>query len=134
LIAAVVAAMIAFDLGGPVNKAAYGISLGIFNTPEMSEIARFTPNTAVQLSIILPPLSLGLASIIGKKYYDDDIKESGKAAFIMGLVGVSEGAIPFAIKNPIRVTILNVIGCVCAAVFAVALGSLQEVNLSAFYS
>lgn len=133
IIALVFGAMIAFDLGGPVNKAAYAISLSIFGDTTLDGLARYAPNTAVQLSIILPPLALGIASFIGRHYYNEQLKESGKAAFIMGVVGVSEGAIPFAIKNPIRVTILNVLGCIAASTFVVGMNVWSEVQISAFY-
>lgn len=133
IIALVFGAMIAFDLGGPVNKAAYAISLGIFSTKLEDPMAQYAPNTAVQLSIILPPLGLGIASFFGRHYYNEQLKESGKAAFIMGVVGVSEGAIPFAIKNPIRVTLLNVLGCIAASTFVVGLGTYSPVQISAFY-
>ncbi|AHI52779.1 fructose-specific PTS transporter subunit EIIC [Spiroplasma culicicola] len=134
LVAMIFAGMIAFDLGGPINKAAYGISAGFLAEATQQDLSSFIPNTGVQIAIILPPLGLGISSIIGKWYYSDDLKESGKAAFIMGIVGVSEGAIPFAIKNPIRVTLLNVIGCMVAAAMAITLGSINTVNLSAVYA
>lgn len=141
LLAIVFSAMVAFDLGGPVNKAAFGVSLGLFQTYAsdlqnngFADDILIVPNTAVQISIILPPLALGIASLIGNIYYSQELKDAGKAAFIMGLVGVSEGAIPFAIKNPIRVTAFNMLGAIVASTTAIGLGSRSSVQLSAIYA
>ena len=89
VLAAIVGGMVGFDLGGPVNKAAVTTAMALL----ASGIT--TPNTAAQVAIIVPPIGLGLATVFAKKKYDESMVEAGKSSILMGLVGISEGAIPF---------------------------------------
>jgi PTS system fructose-specific IIC component len=127
ILAAIMGAMVGFDLGGPVNKAAV--------TTAMALIASgiYLPNTAVQVAIIVPPLGLGLATLIAKKKYDPSLRESGKAALIMGFVGISEGAIPFAVESPLKIIPINVLGSAVASAMAVGLGAVNKAPISGFY-
>lgn len=127
LLAAIVGGMMGFDLGGPVNKAALTTALALV----VSGIT--TPNTAAMIGIVVPPLGLGLATIIGKKKYDKSLQEAGKSAILMGLVGVTEGAIPFAIESPIVVISTTVLGSSLAAAMAVFLGVDNPLPISGFY-
>ena len=120
LMAAIVGAMVGFDLGGPVNKAAVTTAMALLT----SEI--YAPNTAAQVAIIIPPIGLGLATLLAKKKYNTEMRESGKSAVIMGLVGVSEGAIPFAVESPLKVIPVNVIGSAIGAAMAVGLGAVNQ--------
>ncbi|STV53189.1 putative fructose-like permease EIIC subunit 2 [Klebsiella pneumoniae subsp. pneumoniae] len=74
------------------------------------------------VGIAVPPLGMGLATLIGRKYFTAEERETGKAALVMGCVGVTEGAIPFAAADPLRVIPANMIGaasgCVTAALMA----------------
>jgi fructose PTS system EIIBC or EIIC component len=127
VLAAIMGAMVGFDLGGPVNKAAV--------TTAMALIASgiYLPNTAVQVAIIVPPLGAGVATLLSKKKYDSSLREAGKAALIMGFVGISEGAIPFAIESPLKVIPVNMIGSAVASAMAVGLGAVNKAPISGFY-
>ncbi|MPW25667.1 PTS fructose transporter subunit EIIC [Alkalibaculum sp. M08DMB] len=92
----ILGSMIAFDMGGPLNKVAYGFAVGLVATnPQVM--------AAVGVAICTPPLGLALATFLSPKKYTAEEKESGKAAVIMGFIGITEGAIPFAAADPIRV-------------------------------
>lgn len=127
LLAAIIGAMVGFDLGGPINKAAVTTAMALL----ASGIT--IPNTAAQVAIIVPPIGLGIATILGKNKYDKTLQEAGKSSILMGLVGISEGAIPFAIESPLKVIPVNVIGSALASALAVALGANNPAPISGFY-
>ncbi|MFH1873730.1 MAG: fructose-specific PTS transporter subunit EIIC, partial [Pseudomonadota bacterium] len=112
VLAAILGAMIAFDMGGPVNKVAF------FFGAAMIKEENFQIMGCVAAAICTPPLGLGLATLIGRKRWSQEQKEAGVAAFFMGLVGITEGAIPFAAADPIRVIPAIMIGSSIAAVIA----------------
>ena len=89
--------MMAFDMGGPVNKAAYAFSVGLID----SQI--YLPMAAVMAAGMTPPLGLALASILFKERFTPDEQEAGKAAAVLGISFITEGAIPFAARDPFRV-------------------------------
>lgn len=89
--------MMAFDMGGPVNKAAYAFSTGLL----ASEI--FSPMAAAMAAGMTPPLGLALASVLFKDRFTHDEQEAGKAAAVLGISFITEGAIPFAARDPFRV-------------------------------
>ena len=97
LLAAILGAMIAFDMGGPVNKAAFFFGAG------MIKEGNFAVMGACAAAICTPPLGLGLATLLGRKLWTEEQRESGLAALGMGMIGITEGAIPFAAGDPIRV-------------------------------
>lgn len=90
-------AMMAFDMGGPVNKAAY--TFGI----TMLEADVLTPMAAVMAAGMTPPLGLALATFLRKNRFTKEEREAGKAAAVLGASFITEGAIPFAAKDPFRV-------------------------------
>lgn len=97
VLAVILGLMIAFDMGGPVNKVAFlfGAAMIQQGVPEvMGPIA---------VAICIPPISMGLATLLSPKKYSDGERESGKAALAMGMIGITEGAIPFAAADPLRV-------------------------------
>lgn len=109
LLATILGSMIAFDMGGPVNKTAFlfGVSMITAGNPQiMGPIAA---------AVAIPPIGMGIATFIGKKYYSKDEIDAGKAAFAMGLCGITEGAIPFASIDPIRVIPSLMVGSVVGA-------------------
>lgn len=116
LLIIVLASMIAFDMGGPINKAAY------FFSYSMLQYGRFDIMGAVGVAICIPPLSLGITTLILNKQYNEMEKEVGKAAIIMGLMGITEGAIPFAVMSPLKIVLSNIIGAVSGALFALNSG------------
>lgn len=112
VLAMVLGAMIAFDMGGPVNKVAF-----LFGSAMIAE-GHANIMGAIAVAICIPPLGLGLATLLGKAKYTDEEREAGKAALAMGLVGITEGAIPFAARDPLRVIPSIMIGSMVGAVVA----------------
>jgi fructose-specific PTS system IIC-like component len=115
-LAIVMGLMIAFDMGGPVNKVAYAfvvlcVGEHIYNVAGISSVAVATPS-----------IGMGLATFIGRKYFSREEIEAGKASFLMGTVGITEGAIPFAAADPLRVIPSIMIGTACGSVTAALLG------------
>ncbi|GAB5052993.1 PTS fructose transporter subunit IIC [Pediococcus ethanolidurans] len=127
LLAAIVGGMVGFDLGGPVNKAAVTTAMALLTS------GVYDPNTAAQVAIIIPPLGLGLATVLGKRKFNNELKEAGNASLVMGLIGVSEGAIPFAVESPLKVIPANVIGSAVGSAIAVGLGAVNRAPISGFY-
>lgn len=127
LMAAIIGAMVGFDLGGPVNKAAVTTAMALLTS------GIYAPNTAAQVAIIIPPLGLGLATLFAKKKYNAELQEAGRSSLIMGLVGISEGAIPFAVESPLKVIPSTVLGSAIGSAMAVGLGAVNEAPISGFY-
>jgi PTS system fructose-specific IIC component len=126
LLAAVIGGMVGFDLGGPVNKAAVTTAMALLAS------GIYDPNTAAQVAIIIPPIGLGVATLLWKKRFPESLREAGKASTLMGLIGVSEGAIPFALSNP-KIIVINVVGSALGAAMAVGLGAVNHAPISGFY-
>ena len=97
LLAIIIGLMTAFDMGGPVNK-----TVSLFSFALMSE-GVFSIQGAHAIAICTPPLGLALATFLARDKYKLEEREAGKAAGFMGLIGITEGAIPFAVSDPIRV-------------------------------
>jgi fructose PTS system EIIBC or EIIC component len=114
LLAAVLGAMIAFDMGGPVNKAAFffGAALIQHSPPN------YTIMGCTAAAICTPPLGLALATWANASLWSEEERESGVAAFGMGMIGITEGAIPFAAADPVRVIPSIMLGSMVAAVIA----------------
>ncbi|HFK0585851.1 TPA: PTS fructose transporter subunit IIC [Listeria monocytogenes] len=127
MMAAIIGAMVGFDLGGPVNKAAVTTAMALLTS------GIYAPNTAAQVAIIIPPLGLGLATLIAKRKYNTEMREAGKSSLIMGLVGISEGAIPFAVESPLKVIPATVLGSAVGGALAVGLGAINQAPISGFY-
>ncbi len=89
----IVGAMAAFDMGGPVNKTATAFTLAL-----MAE-GIYGPNGAYRIAVAIPPLGLAISTFISRKKYTADEKNLGISALFMGLIGITEGAIPFAVKS-----------------------------------
>lgn len=112
ILAIVLGMMIAFDMGGPVNKTAF------FFGASMIEQGNFLVMGAVAAAICTPPLGMGLATLIRRKLWTEEQQESGIAALGMGMIGITEGAIPFAAADPLRVIPCIMLGSMTAAVVA----------------
>ncbi|GLC29503.1 PTS fructose transporter subunit IIC [Clostridium omnivorum] len=97
LLAILMAAMIAFDMGGPVNKVAF-----MFGAAMIGE-GIYTVMGPVAAAICIPPLGMGVATLLAPNKYTRTEKDAGKGALAMGLIGITEGAIPFAAADPLRV-------------------------------
>jgi fructose PTS system EIIBC or EIIC component len=105
-------AMIAFDMGGPVNKVAF------FFGAAMIEQHNYVIMGACAAAICTPPLGLGLATLLSRKRWTEEQRESGLAALGMGLIGITEGAIPFAAGDPFRVIPCIMFGSMVASTIA----------------
>ena len=96
--------MMAFDMGGPVNKVAYTFAVtGLTAAGAAAHSNNFVIMAIVMAAGMTPPLGLALATVIRKKLFTEAERENGKAAWLLGASFISEGAIPFAAADPIRV-------------------------------
>ena len=116
VLAMVLGAMIAFDMGGPVNKAAFFFAAGLIKE------GNILPMGAVAAAICTPPLGMGLATLIGRRQWSTEQRESGLAALGMGMIGITEGAIPFAAADPLRVIPSIMLGSMTASTIAMLAG------------
>ena len=119
VLAAVLGAMIAFDMGGPVNKAAF------FFGAAMIKEGNYLVMGACAAAICTPPLGLGLATLIRRKLWSEEEREAGYAGIAMGMIGITEGAIPFAAADPFRVIPCIMFGSMVASIVAM-LGSVGD--------
>ncbi|TDM51759.1 PTS fructose transporter subunit IIBC [Aliivibrio fischeri] len=97
LLGVILGCMMCFDLGGPVNKAAYTFGVGLLASQT------YGPMAAIMAAGMVPALGMGLATFLAKNKFEAGEREAGKASFVLGLCFISEGAIPFAAKDPMRV-------------------------------
>ena len=109
--------MMAFDMGGPVNKAAYAFATGLI----ASEV--YAPMAAVMAAGMTPPLALALATVLFKNRFTADEREAGKATAVLGISFITEGAIPFAAKDPLRVIPSLMIGSAVAGALSMVMGA-----------
>ncbi|MFE2679978.1 PTS fructose transporter subunit IIC, partial [Streptomyces hygroscopicus] len=111
LLGIILGLMIAFDMGGPVNKTAFLFGAGLVSkNPEVMG--------ACAAAIPVPPLGQGLATLLRRRMFDDQERETGLAALFMGFFGITEGAIPFAAARPARVIPANMVGGAVAGAIA----------------
>lgn len=116
---AVLGGMTAFDMGGPVNKVAT-----LFAQTQVDTLPYLMGGVGV--AICVPPIGMGLASIIAPKKYNVEEREAGKAAILMGCVGITEGAIPFAANDPLKVIPSIMAGSMVGTIFAFLMGVLNH--------
>jgi PTS system fructose-specific IIC component len=114
VLGAVVGGMMSVDMGGPVNKAAY-----VFGTAQLAE-GNFDIMAAVMAGGMVPPIAIALCTTFFKKKFTDKERQSGLVNYIMGLSFISEGAIPFAAADPIRVIPACMIGSAVAGSLSMA--------------
>lgn len=116
LLGIIIGLMMAFDMGGPVNKVAFGFGLA------MISVNVFEPHAAVMAAGMTPPLGLALATVLAKKKYTVGEREAGKSAWVLGASFITEGAIPFAAADPLRVIPSIMVGSAVAGALSMALG------------
>lgn len=104
LLGAILGGMMCTDMGGPVNKAAYAFGVGLLSTQT------YAPMAAIMAAGMVPPLALGLATMVARRKFDKAQQEGGKAALVLGLCFITEGAIPFAARDPMRVLPCCIVG------------------------
>ncbi|CDF86051.1 PTS system fructose-specific EIIBC component [Pseudomonas knackmussii B13] len=96
--------MMCVDLGGPINKAAYAFSVGLLASQS------YAPMAATMAAGMVPPIGMGIATLLARRKFAQSEREAGKAALVLGLCFISEGAIPFAAKDPLRVIPASIAG------------------------
>ncbi|MEU5299087.1 fructose-specific PTS transporter subunit EIIC [Streptomyces umbrinus] len=112
LLGAILGLMIAFDMGGPVNKTAFLFGAGLIATGNQEVMGMCAA------AIPVMPLGQGLATLIRNRLYTEQERETGLASLFMGLFGISEGAIPFAAARPAQVIPANMLGGAVAGALA----------------
>lgn len=118
LLGLIIGAMTAIDMGGPINKTATAFTLAL-----MAE-GIYSPNGAHRIAVAIPPLAMAISTIIDRKKYSKEDKDLGMSALFMGLIGITEGAIPFAVKDMKRVLPAIIIGSAVGG----ALGMINNVE------
>lgn len=121
LLGIVLGSMMCFDLGGPVNKTAYTFGVGLLASQT------YAPMAAVMAAGMVPALGMGLATFLARRKFNSSEQEAGKASFVLGLCFISEGAIPFAARDPMRV----IPSCVAGGALTGALSMLFGAELMA---
>ncbi|HOB86752.1 MAG TPA: fructose-specific PTS transporter subunit EIIC [Bacillota bacterium] len=116
VVAVVLGAMIAFDMGGPVNKTALTFAYGLFAEHVLG------PNTAVNIAMGIPPLGMALACFLAPHKYAKEERGALRSATILGLIGITEGAMPFAVADSRRVIPSIMIGTAVTTGLSAALG------------
>lgn len=116
LLGALLGGMMSVDMGGPVNKAAY-----VFGTASIAA-ANYNIMAAVMVGGMVPPLAIALATLIFKRKFTAEERKAGPTNFIMGLSFITEGAIPFAASDPLRVLPACIVGSALAGALSMAFG------------
>ncbi|MDA9556477.1 fructose-specific PTS transporter subunit EIIC [Vibrio sp.] len=126
----VIATGTAFDLGGPINKAAGSVALGLNGMGEGIDLL------ARELGIVIPPIGVGIAALLDgrfrKRVFTNEEQTVGKTSLMLGMIGISEGAIPFILKNPKLIPIM-IMGSVIGTQVGVLLGVIQTLPLPAVW-
>ena len=117
VLGAILGGMMCTDMGGPVNKVAYAFGVGLLSS------ATYAPMAAIMAAGMVPPLALGLATIIARRKFDKAQQEGGKAALVLGLCFITEGAIPFAARDPMRVLPCCIVGGAVTGAISMAVGA-----------
>ena len=116
LLGVLLGGMMCVDLGGPINKAAYAFSVGLLASQS------YAPMAATMAAGMVPPIGLGIATLIARRKFAQTEREAGKAAMVLGMCFISEGAIPFAAKDPLRVIPASVLGCALTGALSMYFG------------
>ena len=116
LLGALLGGMMALDMGGPVNKAAYLFSSGLIASDVLG------PMAATMAAGMTPPLAIFCATILFKNRFTEEERQAGKAAGVLGLSFITEGAIPFAAKDPLRVIPALMIGSAVTGALSMVFG------------
>ncbi|CAH0233908.1 PTS system fructose-specific transporter subunits IIBC [bacteria symbiont BFo1 of Frankliniella occidentalis] len=117
VLGAILGGMMCTDMGGPVNKVAYAFGVGLLSSQT------YAPMAAIMAAGMVPPLAMGLATLVARKKFNKGQQEGGKAALVLGLCFISEGAIPFAARDPMRVLPCCIIGGAVTGAMSMAIGA-----------
>ncbi|WP_042143593.1 PTS fructose transporter subunit IIC [Paucisalibacillus sp. EB02] len=122
LLGLILGGMMAIDLAGPIGKAAYFFGVASLTNLSQGDVSNVM--AAVMVSGMVPPLAMAFSStIIGKNRYTREQREAGKSAWILGFSFISEGAIPFAVADPIRVLASVTVGASISGGLSMLFGS-----------
>ncbi|MFF3022425.1 fructose-specific PTS transporter subunit EIIC [Gottfriedia sp. NPDC057948] len=116
LLGLILGGMMAVDMGGPINKAAFTFGIAAIAANN------FAPHAAVMAGGMVPPLGIALATTLFKSKFTEMERKSGITNYIMGISFITEGAIPFAAADPVRVIVSSVVGSSIAGGLAMAFG------------
>ena len=117
VLGAVLGMMMAFDMGGPLNKVAYAFAVGLIDAGVTE------PMAAVMAAGMTPPLGLALATVLFRRHWVPEEREAGKPAWVLGLSFITEGAIPFAARDPMRVIPALMAGSATAGAISLGIGA-----------
>ncbi|WP_394521583.1 PTS fructose transporter subunit IIBC [Pantoea sp. SGAir0184] len=117
LLGAILGGMMCTDMGGPVNKVAYAFGVGLLSSQT------YAPMAAIMAAGMVPPLAMGLATLVARRKFNKGQQEGGKAALVLGLCFISEGAIPFAARDPMRVLPCCIMGGAVTGAISMAMGA-----------
>ncbi|WP_347344234.1 fructose-specific PTS transporter subunit EIIC [Microbacterium sp.] len=118
----IVGLMMCFDLGGPVNKTAYAFAAAGLSAGSATNTTPYLIMAAVMCAGMVPPLAMALAStVLGRKLFTPVEQQNGKAAWLLGAAFISEGAIPFAAADPLRVLPASMVGGAVTGALSMAL-------------
>lgn len=122
LLGGVLGGMMAIDMGGPFNKAAYVFAIGAFTATQNGDLM-----AAVMIGGMIPPLAIAIATSVWPKKWTKEERTAGISNYVLGISFITEGAIPFAAKDPIRIITSSVIGSAIGG----ALSQLMHVSVPA---
>ncbi len=114
--------MMAADLGGPINKVAYSFAVAGLGAATLANPAPLQIMAAVMAAGMVPPLALALATTLDRRLFSKAERENGKAAWLLGAAFISEGAIPFAAADPLRVIPAGIVGGALTGAISMAAG------------
>jgi PTS system fructose-specific IIC component len=118
----ILGAMMGFDLGGPVNKVAYAFAVAGLGEGSPENSAPWMIMAAVMAAGMVPPLAMALATVIDRRLFTPVERENGKAAWLLGAAFISEGAIPFAAADVLRVIPASIVGGAVAGAICMGAG------------
>lgn len=121
IMALILGAMIASDMGGPINKSAW-----MAGNVLLAE-GIYQPNVFINCAICIPPLAYAIATVIRKNRFSPEFRETGKGNWVMGFIGITEGAIPFTLVKPQILIPINMIGGAIGAGLAAILGAKGDI-------
>ncbi|WP_276849125.1 PTS fructose transporter subunit IIC [Faecalibaculum rodentium] len=121
VLALILGAMICSDMGGPINKSAW-MAGNVLMTEGI-----FQPNVFINCAICIPPLAYAIATTIRKKRFSADLYEGGKGCWVMGFIGITEGAIPYTLVKPQVLIPVNMVGGALGAAVTCLLGATAEI-------
>ncbi|XGA78747.1 PTS fructose-like transporter subunit IIB [Halomonas sp. CH40] len=117
LLGILLGSMMCFDLGGPVNKAAYTFGVGLLASET------YGPMAAIMAAGMVPAIGMGIASFVARHKFSEPEREAGKASLVLGFCFISEGAIPFAAKDPLRVIPACMVGGALTGALSMLVGA-----------